>query len=261
MTANKHSSNTPSAATTSSALYTDLSGYYDLMCADIDYHEQSNYVRRLHDLLGNKGKHYLDLACGTGPHIRHFIDFGYTASGVDINQPMLDLAHIRCPEAQFAQQDMSKLDMDNEMDLISCFLYSIHYNQSIATLTQCITNVHRALKPGGLFCFNAVDKSTIDNRPGIKRQLTHEQSDFCFQSNWYYRGDGDQQQLQLAIERTTQGITEHWRDQHPMVAITFSDLQAILAPLFEVLVFTHDYQTITPWETGAGNAFFVAIKH
>jgi len=243
------------------ALYTDLSGYYDLMCADIDYREQSNYVRRLHELFGNQGKNMLDLACGTGPHLRHFIDFGYTASGVDINQPMLDIAQLRCPEAQFTQQDMSRLNMVAQMDLISCFLYSIHYNQSIATLTDCIASVHRALKPGGLFCFNAVDKSTIDNRAGIKRQLIHDQSDFSFQSNWYYSGEGEQQQLQLSIERTTNGITEHWRDQHAMVALTFAHLQQLLERYFEVHILAHDYERIAPWENAAGNAFFVAIKH
>lgn len=245
----------------STALYTDLSGYYDLMCADINYQEQSAYVRRLHDLLGNQGKNYLDLACGTGPHLRHFIDFGYTANGVDINQPMLDIAQTRCPEAQFMQQDMSQLNMAEQMDLISCFLYSIHYNQNIATLMNCISSVHSALKPGGMFCFNAVDKSTIDNRDGIKRHLSHDQSDFSFQSNWYYSGAGEQQQLHLSIEKTTNGVTENWRDQHTMVAITFQQLQQLLEPYFEVHIFAHDYQKITPWDKAAGNAFFVAIKH
>jgi ubiquinone/menaquinone biosynthesis C-methylase UbiE len=244
----------------SSALYTDLSSYYDLMCADIDYLEQSNYVRRLHDLLGNEGNDYLDLACGTGPHLRHFIDFGYTASGIDINQPMLDIAQTRCPEAQFILQDMSKLTVVAPMDLISCFLYSIHYNQSIATLTACISSVHNALKTGGLFCFNAVDKSTIDNRAGIKRHLTQDYSDFSFQSNWYYSGEGERQELQLSIEKTTNGLTENWRDRHLMVALTFQQLQQLLEPYFEVHIFAHDYQKIIPWDGSAGNAFFVAIK-
>lgn len=242
------------------ALYTDLSGYYDLMCADINYGGQSAYVRRLHDLLGNQGKDYLDLACGTGPHLRHFIDFGYTANGVDINQPMLDIAQTRCPEAQFTQQDMSKLTVVTQMDLISCFLYSIHYNQSITTLTDCITRVHNALNPGGMFCFNAVDKSTIDNRAGIKRHLMHDHSDFSFQSNWYYPGVGERQELQLSIEKTTDGITENWRDQHAMVALTFQHLQQLLEPYFEVHIFAHDYHKIIPWDGSAGNAFFVAIK-
>lgn len=242
------------------ALYTDLSGYYDLMCADINYLEQSDYVRRLHQLFGNQGKNYLDLACGTGPHIRHFIDFGYTASGVDINQPMLDIAQVRCPDAKFTQQDMSNLNLDAQLDLISCFLYSIHYNQSIATLTDCIASAHRALKPGGLFCFNAVDKSKIDNRAGIKHNLMHDNSEFSFQSSWYYGGQSEQQQLQLSIEKTTNGLTETWHDQHAMVALTFAHLQQLLTPYFEVHILAHEYHKITHWENGSGNAFFVGIK-
>ena len=77
------------------ALYTDLSGYYDLMCADIDYQAQSHCIHRLQQLFGNGGVRHLDMACGTGPHIRHFIDAGYASSGLDINQPMLDLAQSR----------------------------------------------------------------------------------------------------------------------------------------------------------------------
>ncbi|CAK1840470.1 hypothetical protein VCRA2123O444_10239 [Vibrio crassostreae] len=64
------------------ALYTDLSGYYDLMCVDIDYQAQSHCVRRLHQIFGNEGKTHLDLGCGTGPHVRHFIDYGYQSTGL-----------------------------------------------------------------------------------------------------------------------------------------------------------------------------------
>ena len=244
----------------STALYTDLSCYYDLMCADINYREQSEYVRRLHNLLGNDGKNYLDLACGTGPHIRHFIDFGFNTSGVDINQPMLDIAQTRCPEAQFSQQDMANLHLQEKMDLISCFLYSIHYNQTISALSECIASAHAALKPGGVFCFNAVDKNKIDNRAGIKRNLLHDNNEFIFQSSWYFSGEGEQQQLRLSIDKTTKGITEHWRDQHSMVALSFQQLQALLEPYFDVHIFAHDYSKIAPWDNSSGNAFFVAIK-
>lgn len=103
------------------ALYTDLSGYYDLMCADIDYQAQSHCIHRLQQLFGNGGVRHLDMACGTGPHIRHFIDAGYASSGLDINQPMLDLAAIRCPEAQFSQQDMCAFNVAERLDLITCF--------------------------------------------------------------------------------------------------------------------------------------------
>lgn len=140
------------------ALYTDLSHYYDLMCADIDYQAQSHCVRRLHQLFGNQGRRHLDLACGTGPHVRHFLDFGYRSAGLDINQPMLDLARQRCPEAHFSRQDMAGFQVDEPLDLITCFLYSIHYNAGLERLRACLASVHGALADGGVFCFNTVDK-------------------------------------------------------------------------------------------------------
>ena len=141
------------------ALYTDLSGYYDLMCAGIDYQAQSHAVHRLQQIFGNAGTTHLDLACGTGPHVRYFIDLGYQSSGLDINQPMLDIAAARCPEAQFSLQDMSAFSIAEPVDLITCFLYSIHYNADLAKLKACIASVHRGLKADGVFCFNVVDKN------------------------------------------------------------------------------------------------------
>lgn len=244
----------------SNALYTDLSGYYDLMCADINYREQSEFVYRIHQLFGTQGKDYLDLACGTGPHVRHFIDFDYKASGLDINQPMLDLAQLRCPEASFSQQDMSSFTAAVPFDLITCFLYSIHYNRDIATLKACIASVHSALKPGGVFCFNAVDKSQIDNRDGIKRTLEHEGSLLSFQSGWRYCGEGETQTLNVKIEKQTGEQQALWQDEHSMVAITFRELEALLEPYFEVHIFEHVYDKILPWNELSGNAIFVAIK-
>lgn len=244
----------------STALYTDLSSYYDLMCADINYQEQSGYVFRVHQLFGNQGRRYLDLGCGTGPHIRHFIDFGYQSSGLDINQPMLDIARQRCPEAQFSLQDMSNFQVVEQFDLISCFLYSIHYNADIDKLKACIASAYAALKPGGIFCFNAVDKNAIDNSDGIKRTLEHNGSQFMFQSGWYYCGQGDRQLLRLRIEKITENQKACWQDQHHMVAISFQHIKELLQPYFAVHIFEHVYDRIAPWEKATGNAIFVAVK-
>ncbi|NYS77876.1 MULTISPECIES: class I SAM-dependent methyltransferase [Halomonadaceae] len=242
------------------ALYTDLSGYYDLMCVDIDYQAQSNAIRRLHQLFGNDGTAHLDLACGTGPHVRHFIDSGYTSGGLDINQPMLDIAASRCPEAQFTLQDMSTFDVSEPVDLITCFLYSIHYSDGVEKLDACISSAHRALKSGGIFCFNAVDKDKIDNGLSVKHSAKQADDIFTFRSGWHYSGHGERQALRLSIEKTSAGATQVWNDEHSMVAVSFVELTALLTPYFEVHVFEHNYETITPWDTVSGNAIFVCVK-
>ncbi|BBI62567.1 hypothetical protein HSBAA_38730 [Vreelandella sulfidaeris] len=63
--------------------------------------------------------------------MRHFIDSGYASSGLDINQPMLDIAAKRCPEALFTLQDMSTFDVSEPLDLITCF-----YTQSTTTMAS-----------------------------------------------------------------------------------------------------------------------------
>ncbi len=244
----------------SNKLYTDLSGYYDLMCADIDYPEQSNGVRRLDQLFGNGGHSHLDLACGTGPHIRHFLDFGYQSQGLDINQPMLDKAKVRCPEAGFTPGDIGNFAFDQRFDLITCFLYSIHYNSDIDRLKSCLTSVHDALQANGVFCFDAVDKNRINNNLFITHTAEHQDGVVTFSSGWHYRGYGEQQSLRLCIKKTTQNVTETWEDEHPMVAVGFEDLTKLLEPYFEVHIFQHEYGKIEPWDGQSGNALFVCVK-
>jgi len=242
------------------ALYTDLSGYYDLMCADIDYRAQSHCVHRLQRLFGNAGNRHLDLACGTGPHVRHFIDAGYESSGLDINQPMLNRAAIRCPEARFTLQDMCELTVAEPVDLITCFLYSIHYSGGIERLKACIASVHSALITGGLFCFNAVDKHSIDNRSFVSHSAQHAEGLFSFSSGWHYSGTGERQSLKLRIEKTIAGESQLWHDEHAMVAVSFDELIELLQPYFEIHVLEHDYEKIAPWDQISGNAIFACVK-
>lgn len=244
----------------STALYTDLSGYYDLMCADINYQQQSQGIDRLQQFFGNGGKRHLDLACGTGPHLRHFLDAGYQCHGLDLHQPMLDIASQRCPEASFLQQNMCNFQLTEPVDLITCFLYSLHYSGSISQLQACLASVYAALTPAGLFCFNAVDKDKIDNQSRVRHSLQHQHSQFVFESGWYYPGQGEQQALQLNISKTTATESEQWQDSHPMVAVSFSELQQLLQPLFEVQMLEHDYEKIVPWDQQSGNALVVCIK-
>lgn len=244
----------------STKLYTDLSGYYDLMCADINYREQSSGVRRLNQLFGNGGYSHLDLACGTGPHIRHFLDFGYQSQGLDINQPMLNKAKVRCPEAEFTLGDIGSFAFAQPFDLITCFLYSIHYNSDIDRLKSCITSAHEALQAKGVFCFNAVDKNKINNHLFVTHTAEHQDGVFTFSSGWNYRGYGEQQSLKLWIKKDTQNVSETWTDEHPMVALGFEELAQLLEPCFEVHIFEHDYGKIEPWDGESGNALFVCVK-
>ena len=243
----------------SNALYTDLSHYYDLMCADIDYRAQSDSVRRLQQLFGNPGRRHLDLACGTGPHVRHFLDFGYRSAGLDINQPMLDIAQARCPEAAFSRQDMASFRVDEPQDLITCFLYSIHYNPDLQQLRACLASVHDALAEDGVFCFNTVDKGQIDNRSFVRHTVEHEGSLFTFGSGWHYPGKATARHCASASRRQRRGHRElagrtpHGRPDLRRVAGAVA--AAVRGARLRARLRTHH-----PWNGTSGNALFVCVK-
>lgn len=238
-------------------LYADLSQYYDLLCSAINYTEQSNFAKRVGRIFGNGGTKYLDLACGSGAHLEHMVAAGYRCTGLDISPAMIDLATSRCPAADFYLQDMSEVSLGEQQDLVTCFLYSLHYCQPLAKFEQTLRKVYAALAPGGLFCFDAVDKDTVANDAGHTHHLTHQQRPLQFQTRWFYQGHGETLDLHISIRDGGQC----YHEQHLMSAVSISEVKDSLIALgFEVNILERDFECLMPWQGHNGNVLFCAGK-
>lgn len=255
-------------------LYADLSAYYDQFCAGIDYAQQCDFTRRAFDCFASSGgRDYLDLACGTGAHIDAMQGYGFHATGLDINVAMLAQARQRCPDAAFVLADMAELDAPACYDLISCFLYSIHYNHPLQRLQQTLYSVYAALKPGGVFVFNMVDRRGISGEHLVSTQVdTADGRRLDFRSGWICptQPDADHSRptmyLQLSIADTAlsadaSSATRVWHDRHNMSAIQIDELQAWLQQTgFDVTLLEHDYSRLRAWDGRSFNVLVVAVK-
>lgn len=253
--------------TESGHLYADLSSYYDLLCAGVDYAEQADFAHRVFhtfadaSVAGRTHPRYLDLACGTGPHIAGMLAHGYNCIGLDNSAQMLQMAQARCPQASFIHADMAALDLQSSVDLVSCFLYSIHYNHPLQSLRQTLARVWQALVPGGVFVFNAVDVRGINNRHVVSSAIEHQGHQLRFSSGWSYAGQGDVMDLHLTVEDGYQGNERRWHDVHTMAAVTIAELQQWLQQTgFEVTVLEHEYRCLQAWNGDTFNVLIVASK-
>jgi len=248
--------------TASGNIYADLAAYYDLFCAEVDYQEQSAFAHRACGLFAvSGGKDYLDLACGSGQHLLAMQDYGYIPFGLDNSSAMLALALQRCPAAQLLLCDLAAFKYQSEFDLITCFLYSIHYSHPAAALQETLARSFAALKPGGILLFNAVDAGGIKNDAGITTHLRAGEDALSFQSGWYYCGNGEVLDLNLKISHSSASGTRQCQDHHTMTALTFIQLEAMLVALgFVVEIFEHDYSLLQSWNQSSSNAIFVASK-
>lgn len=94
------------------------------------------------------GGHVLDLGCGTGePIARWFLAEGFTVTGVDYADAMLDLARTRWPDGDWRQGDMRSLDLGETFDGIICWNSFFHLTQD--EQRAFMPTLRKHLKPGG----------------------------------------------------------------------------------------------------------------
>jgi SAM-dependent methyltransferase len=244
-----------------SPLYADLSGYYDRFCLDVDYTAQCDFAARVARTFGDSDGHaYLDLACGTGRHLALMTAKGYAGTGLDNSQAMLDQAARRCPGLEWLCCDLAAFDTPGRFDLITCFLYSIHYSHPRARLGETLRRAFAALRPGGVLLFDLVDMAGIGERDAVTR-LDEGDARFTFRSGWRYAGAGETLSLEVSIEREDDLGRRQWSDRHAMTAIGIDEVRTTMRALgFAVTVLERDFSGLREWDGASFNVMMVGTR-
>lgn len=108
-------------------LYNRLATFYDLLYAYRDYSGEANFL--VSKVQGIASAAILDVACGTGNHLREVRRRLPAArlTGVDLSEDMLDVAKTKCLDARLERADMRSLNLGEQYDLVYCLASSIQY--------------------------------------------------------------------------------------------------------------------------------------
>jgi len=139
--------------------YRDLAEYYDLMAGDRSIHAFYGEWRRTllaaARALKLRPKVLVDLACGTGntaiPWTRRR---GLTVIGVDKSEAMLRVARRKSRRVRWYCQDLTRLRLPVEADLVTCQFDALNHVLRESDLQRIFDNVGRILRDGGLFQFD-----------------------------------------------------------------------------------------------------------
>ena len=111
-----------------------------------------------------EGMKILDLACGIGRHANLLSERGYEVTGVDITSDFLEIAEEESEErgvdVDYIEEDMREISYEEEFDRIILVYTSFGYFDDEENL-QVLENVSEALKPGGLFCFDTLNRDVF----------------------------------------------------------------------------------------------------
>ncbi|MBE8516240.1 class I SAM-dependent methyltransferase [Amycolatopsis sp. H6(2020)] len=115
-----------------------------------DYARESEIVVDLIRERVPTARRLLDVACGTGSHLRYFAgEFAETA-GVDLTEEMLELARAVLPGVPLWQGDMRGFDLGRTFDAITCMFSAVGYLADPGELNATLETFARHLEPGGV---------------------------------------------------------------------------------------------------------------
>lgn len=131
---------------------------YDLIYKDKDYISESNYVTSL--LKKHRGntpiKSILDIACGTGGHAIPLAQRGYRLTAQDISVAMVEIGQKKAALSNIQIKwhpgvAMQNFSYDCDFDAVICMFSAIDYIVSDQDLKVTFSNIHKSLRPSGLF--------------------------------------------------------------------------------------------------------------
>ena len=113
-------------------------------------YDKLNYLSRLVDFDGYKGKNLLEVGCGAGIDLVRFARGGAKVSGIDLSKTAIDLA---CKNIEQSGQNADLRVMNGERIQFRDNVFDVVYAHGVLQYTpdtgKMITEIHRVLKPGG----------------------------------------------------------------------------------------------------------------
>lgn len=130
-------------------VFSETAKYYDKLYQWKDYGKEIDKLIKLIRLdLTDKSHTLLDVACGTGEHIKYLKKF-FQSEGLDICKTLLDIAGEKNPEINFYLGDMLDFDLGKNFDIITCLFSSIGYMKTSDLMKSAIKNMVKHLNPNG----------------------------------------------------------------------------------------------------------------
>jgi len=133
--------------------------YYDQMYQDKSYLDEVNFIKEIFSTRENRVNTILDLGCGTGTHLNLLAEEGFSVTGVDLANEMIDQAKVKASKGNLAINflvgDLRTIRLGIVFDAILSMFAVMSYQTNNSDLISAFVTARQHLNPGGLFIFDA----------------------------------------------------------------------------------------------------------
>jgi SAM-dependent methyltransferase len=112
----------------------------------------------------------IDLGCGGGQWLELLAKKGYTVFGIDQSASMIRAARRRVPQGKFIDGSFADVELP-PCDAVTSLGEPINYLDNDASIRRAFGRVHEALRPGGIFIFDARERATGPVEPRVSARM------------------------------------------------------------------------------------------
>lgn len=135
--------------------FKNYSEYYDLLYSDKNYEQEVEYIINLIKKYRSSASNILELGCGSGSHAQFFCNRGYSVTGIERSEEMLEVASRKnIKNFDFVLNDIKTFDLDSKFDVAISLFHVVSYLTENKDLISCFRQVNKHLNVDGIFIFD-----------------------------------------------------------------------------------------------------------
>ena len=213
-------------------MYTDFARVYDRLMRDVPYAEWAAYYLWLLRENGYRDGPVAECACGTGSLTVELAPFIPRLTGLDQSGAMLALAMEKARDRglmiPFVRQDMRALALPGRVSAVLATCDGVNYLTGREDALAFFRAAYRALRPGGVLCFDVSSAYKLEKELGsCVRAVTEDDLCYIWQSS--YREKARLLDIRVDVfERTGQETYRRVTEEQTQRAYTAEELAALL---------------------------------
>ncbi len=210
-------------------MFRETAHVYDLIYAaeGKDYLAESTEARSQITERSPDAKSLLDVACGTGGHLRYLKDW-FEVAGLDVDPTMLAQARNTLPGVPLIEGDMRTFDLARKFDAIVCLFSSIGYMKSRDDLEAALLRMASHLAVDGTLIVDGWVRPDAWLDGGSVHAVAANDADIAVaRASRTWRADNKSVLEMHHLVATSSGV-EHLVDRHELTLFSDGDYGAAL---------------------------------
>ncbi len=201
-----------------STSYKNFAYVYDTFMDNIPYEEWCNYITHLFQKYNIPSGNLVELGCGTATLALQLAMCGYSITGIDNSDDMLNIAADKIAgtsNISLQLQDMRDLLLDTTYDGFYCVCDSLNYLLSPEDILDTFRCIKKYLKKDGIFLFDMKTIHFYQNCLGDQTFCDHqEECSYVWENSFFEEDCINQYDLTFFVRQDDSNLYEKFNEVH-----------------------------------------------